>query len=185
MSLRVVNIVSTCNLNTDLNLKVLAINMTNVTYRPNTFIAIIKKYYNPRSTILIFPNGKLVISGSPTVEIAKENALKLSTELNMPEATDFKVQNVVATVDLRTVIKRKDKPTIINLTELQVRLNFKCNYNQELFAGLIFKLSGTTVLIFHNGKVIFTGTKSDEQIMLTYINLIEMLVDFEMIELNV
>ena len=63
---RIVNIVSTCSLNINIDISIAANQLHDVVYNPNKFIGIIMKFRKPKSTVLIFPNGKLVITGTKT-----------------------------------------------------------------------------------------------------------------------
>src|SRR5437868_12543716 len=98
----IVNVVSVCDLKTKLNLYSITNNCCNVIYNPSKFIGIVKKLRNPKSTVLIFPNGKLVITGTKTESDSKLAARKIARLLNKLEYTccvnDFKIANIVATV---------------------------------------------------------------------------------------
>lgn len=66
---------------------------------------------------------------------------------------DFKIQNIVATVDLRFPIRLE------NLNQVHGQFS---SYEPELFPGLIYRMVKPRIvlLIFVNGKIVFTGAKS-------------------------
>ena len=71
--------------------------------------------------------------------------------------TDFKIQNIVASVDVGFSIKLEA------LKETQEKFA-RCHYEPELFPGLIFKMEDPKVvlLIFTSGKIVLAGAKSRE-----------------------
>jgi transcription initiation factor TFIID TATA-box-binding protein len=52
----------------------------------------------------------------------------------------------------------------LNLNKLAMRLP-NTEYEPEQFPGLVYKLQGTaaTFLLFSNGKIVCTGTKSEDE----------------------
>lgn len=56
--------VSTANLNQNLDLLKLGNNCRNAQYNPKRFAALILRIKEPRTTALIFKNGKMVITGA-------------------------------------------------------------------------------------------------------------------------
>ena len=53
----------------------------------------------------------------------------------------------------------------LNLNSLAMKLD-NTEYEPEQFPGLVYKLSGTkaTFLLFSNGKIVCTGTKSETKL---------------------
>jgi transcription initiation factor TFIID TATA-box-binding protein len=68
----------------------------------------------------------------------------------------YKIENIVASADL---------PTEIDLYILG-KLSFDIDYEPEQFPGAIFKIHNpsSALLIFKNGKIICTGTKTREDV---------------------
>jgi len=66
---------------------------------------------------------------------------------------EYKLQNIVATVDLRFPIRLE------NLNHVHGQFS---SYEPEMFPGLIYRMVKPRIvlLIFVNGKVVFTGAKS-------------------------
>lgn len=84
---------------------------------------------------------------------------------------DFKVQNLVATVDLRFPIRLED---------LNQKHGQFSSYEPELFPGLIYRMVRPRVvlLIFVNGKIVFTGAKSKQEIAESLENIYHVLQSF-------
>ncbi len=84
---------------------------------------------------------------------------------------EFKIQNLVATVDLRFPIRLE------NLNQMHGQFS---SYEPELFPGLIYRMVKPRVvlLIFVNGKIVFTGAKSKSEINESLENIYPILQSF-------
>jgi transcription initiation factor TFIID TATA-box-binding protein len=63
---RIENIVASANLGTELDLYTLGKKLANVEYEPEQFPGAILKLRNPRSSLLLFKNGKIICTGCRT-----------------------------------------------------------------------------------------------------------------------
>ena len=68
------NIVATCNLAVELDLKTIALHARNAEYNPKRFAAVIMRIREPKTTALIFKSGKMVVTGAKTEEDAPEKS---------------------------------------------------------------------------------------------------------------
>lgn len=115
----------------------------------------------PRCTALIFRTGKIICTGARTAQDSNLGARKFCRILQKlgykVKFSDFKIQNVIATVDLRFPIRLE------NLNQIHGQFS---SYEPELFPGLIYRMvkPRMVLLIFVNGKVVFTGAKSQVDI---------------------
>lgn len=163
------NIVSTVDLKCKLDLKTIALNARNTEYNPKRFAAAIMKIRNPKTTALIFSSGKMVCTGAKSEEDSKKAAKKYAKTIkNMGfdvRFTDFKVQNIVASADVGFAIR---------LESLSHRHSEFCQYEPEIFPGLIYRIyqPKVVVLIFVSGKIVLTGAKTREQIKEAYNNIL-------------
>ena len=128
---------------------------------------------DPKTTALIFRSGKVVCTGAKSEEIARtackmytKSIKKLGYNVGM---VDFKIQNCVASCDTKFPI------SLIGLASGE-NSRF-CQYDPELFPGLIYRLQKPklVLLIFGSGKIVFTGAK-DRQSLHTAYDLIEPLL---------
>lgn len=134
----------------------------NAQYNPKRFAALIMRMRDPKTTALIFKNGKMVITGAKS-ELDSEQAAKAYTRAiknvgNPVKFTDFKIQNMVASCSVNFKIK---------LEQLYQSDHQKfCDFNPETFPGLIYHLQKPKVclLIFASGKIVLTGAKTREDI---------------------
>jgi transcription initiation factor TFIID TATA-box-binding protein len=76
----VVNLVATANLNTTLDLFKTAMSLDNVEYEPEQFPGAILRIHEPKLTLLLFKNGKLICAGAKREEFLRKG-LKKAAEL--------------------------------------------------------------------------------------------------------
>ena len=168
---KVVNIVASASFGVSLDLPEISERFDEADYNKQRFPGLIFRMKNPKMAILLFTSGKLVCTGGKTISQTKEavNILldhirtlfseKHPEELhNVPENVDVKIQNVVATGDLNT---------ILNLNKVAVFLSFeKVEYEPEQFPGLVYRLEEPKMvaLLFSSGKVVCTGAKNTRDI---------------------
>ncbi|XP_051172804.1 uncharacterized protein LOC127289084 [Leptopilina boulardi] len=162
------NVVSTVNLGTELKLTYINTRTRNSEYNPARFTGLIMRIRDPKATALIFRSGKLVCTGARCEEdsfLAARKFARIIQKLGFPaKFLNFKIQNIVATADLKFPIK------LDNLNHMHGQFS---SYEPELYPGLIYRMVAPRVvlLIFVNGKIVFTGAKnrSDLQDALTNI----------------
>lgn len=155
------NIVSTVNLGVPLDLKKIALHARNAEYNPKRFAAVIMRIREPRTTALIFSSGKMVCTGAKSEESSRLAARKYARIVQKlgfnAKFTEFKVQNMVGSCDVRFPIQLEG----LCLTHTQFS-----TYEPELFPGLIYRMVKPRVvlLIFVSGKVVITGAKYKKDI---------------------
>lgn len=166
------NIVSTVDLKCKLDLKTIALNARNTEYNPKRFAAAIMKIRTPKTTALIFSSGKMVCTGAKSEDLSKKASKKYAKTIkNMGfevRFTDFKVQNIVASADVGFAIR---------LESLSHKHADFCQYEPEIFPGLIYRIYSpkVVVLIFVSGKIVLTGAKTREQINEAYKSILPIL----------
>ena len=174
---KIENIVSVANLNCELNLKEVAIQIRNAEYNPKRFSAVIIRQKEPKTTALIFSNGKIVCLGAKSVEDSKKGCRKFAKAIKnlnySVQFTNFKIVNIVGSVDVKFPI---------NLSNLFNRLYFRYKnkglseenigkilmYEPEVFPGLFFGIGKVVLLIFRSGKLSIVGGKTIDQIYKTF-----------------
>ena len=159
--IRIVNIVVSTGLEKDIPLEKMAATLPNTEYNPEQFPGLVLRIKEPKTSALIFSSGKVVCTGARTLEEVDRSIqaiIKSLKKLNItvtikPEIT---VQNIVASGSIGMDL---------NLNVLGIKLD-NTEYEPEQFPGLVYKLNGTraTFLLFSNGKIVCTGTKTEEQV---------------------
>lgn len=191
---KIENIVSVANLNCELNLKEVAIQIRNAEYNPKRFSAVIIRQKEPKTTALIFSNGKIVCLGAKSVEDSKKGCRKFAKvikNLNYSvQFTNFKIVNIVGSADVKFPI---------NLSNLFNKLYFKFKknknlseekiekflmYEPEVFPGLFFHIEKVVLLIFHSGKLSIVGGKTIDQIYKAFNDIYPVLVRIQKKENN-
>lgn len=152
------NIVSTVDLGCKVNLKQIASMARNSEYNPNRFQAVIMRIREPRTTALIFSSGKMVVTGAKSEQLARVAARKYARivqKVGVPaEFKDFKIQNIVASCDVKFTIRLETLHAFCKPPGC-------ATYDPECFPGLIYRVLKPKVvmLIFVSGKVVITGAK--------------------------
>lgn len=161
VSIEVVNIVVSTSLEHDIPLEKMAATLSNTEYNPEQFPGLVIRIKDPKTSALIFSSGKVVCTGARSMEKVRESIKKIIKSLekiNIKIKIDpeIKIQNIVASGSIGMDL---------NLNVLAMKLQ-NTEYEPEQFPGLVYKLPAAkaTFLLFSNGKVVCTGTKSEEEV---------------------
>lgn len=107
------NIVSTVNLDVRLDLNQIAKTALNSEYNPKRFSAVIMRIRDPRSTALIFNNGKIVCTGTKSEESSRLAARRFARIIQRlgynVQFNEFKVQNLVASCDCKFRLQLEER----------------------------------------------------------------------------
>ncbi|HLC79259.1 MAG TPA: TATA-box-binding protein [archaeon] len=161
MQYTIVNIVASANLNTTIDLYNLAITIPSVEYEPEQFPGAILKLKEPKVSMLLFKNGKVICSGA-------------SSESQIPLAI-YKASKMIHEIQKSVKVQKNAEYTVVNLvTTANLKMNldlFKTamesdnvEYEPEQFPGAILRIHDPklTLLLFKNGKLICAGAKNEE-----------------------
>lgn len=160
-NITVQNIVCSVNLGCTLNLSDVNNRLRLSEYNPKRFPGAVLRLLEPKVTALTFSTGKMVVCGAKHESLANLGVRKLARILqkigNDIHLTDFKINNMLGTCDLKFPIRLED------LNESHAQFS---RYEPELFPALIYRLMRprTVMLIFVNGKIVITGGKSREEL---------------------
>lgn len=159
--IKVQNIVASTSLEHAIPLVKLAEALPNTEYNPEQFPGLVMRIKEPKTSALIFSSGKIVCTGAKSMPNVREsinciikNLAKIGIKIIIKPV--IKVQNMVASGNIYISL---------NLNSLAMDLEHT-EYEPEQFPGLVYKLPGTraTFLLFSNGKIVCTGTKSEEKL---------------------
>ncbi|MHA2281484.1 MAG: TATA-box-binding protein [Promethearchaeota archaeon] len=145
----------------DLVLKVLANNLDNSQYDSNRFPGLFLRFSNPKCVIIIFRNGKLIITGlksSTNIELVIEKLI-----LNLSKIETIKILNEEIKTEVVNIVVTANMFIEINLDAAAVKLT-NAIYEPEVFPGLIYKSFTPTksvFLIFSTGKIVLTGIREE------------------------
>lgn len=162
MDMKVENIVATTTIGKELNLEKIASTVAGSKYEKERFPGLIMHIDEPKTTYLLFKNGKVVSLGAKSEEELRAGIQKLCEKLvesgfEVSFESEIAIKNVVASSDLCVEM---------NLTNMVLALGLEnVEYESEQFPGLVYWLeeSRAVFLIFNSGKIICLGTKSPEE----------------------
>ena len=159
--IKVVNIVVSTSLEHPIPLEKMAATLSNTEYNPEQFPGLVIRIKEPKTSALIFSSGKVVCTGARTIEKVHESIKKIIKSLEkinikITIKPEIKIQNIVASGSVGMML---------NLNVLAMKLE-NTEYEPEQFPGLVYKLeeAKATFLLFSNGKIVCTGTKSEKEV---------------------
>ena len=156
------NIVASANLNIELDLYGIAREVDNVEYEPEQFPGAILKLTKPKTSLLLFKNGKVICTGAKSekdvakaIKTAYQN-IKQNVKNNKRAKIEYSIVNIVASAALNVELDLYGIAREVDNVE----------YEPEQFPGAILKLAKpkTSLLLFKNGKLICTGATNEEQV---------------------
>ena len=161
---KVENIVASASLGLELDLYTIASRVDDVEYEPEQFPGAILKLKEPKTSLLLFKNGKIICTGGKNeadVGAAIEKTLKMLINFSTTKPPrgfkpTFVVQNIVASAALGVELDLYSIASEIDGVE----------YEPEQFPGAILKFPHpkTSLLLFKNGKIICTGGRSEKDV---------------------
>lgn len=168
--IHVVNIVVSTSLEHDIPLEKMAATLSNTEYNPEQFPGLVIRIREPKTSALIFSSGKVVCTGARSMEKVEESISKIIKSL---EKIDVKIK-IKPKIHIQNIVASGAVGMDLNLNVLAMKLE-NTEYEPEQFPGLVYKLpqAKATFLLFSNGKVVCTGTKSEEEVHKALDKLIE------------
>jgi transcription initiation factor TFIID TATA-box-binding protein len=159
---KIENVVINSSLNHPIPLDKLSQLYRDLEYNPTKFPGLCIRLRIPKCAILLFSNGKLVITGlkSPNhaVQVLEKLIEKMKAlNIEIQEIPKYQVVNFVVSIDLGKKI---------NLDRASLFLG-QSIYEPEVFPGLIFRVTepfASAFLIFSSGKIVLTGLRNEAEI---------------------
>ncbi|MFT4343765.1 MAG: TATA-box-binding protein [Candidatus Woesearchaeota archaeon] len=169
-NIRIVNIVVSTSFEKAIPLERMAATLSNTEYNPEQFPGLVIRIKEPKTSALIFSSGKIVCTGARTMDEVNESIKQIIKSL---EKINVKI-TVKPVITIQNIVASGEISMILNLNELAMKLE-NTEYEPEQFPGLVYKLRDcqATFLLFSNGKIVCTGTKSNEDIDVAVDKLIE------------
>ncbi|RJS83985.1 TATA box-binding protein [Candidatus Bathyarchaeota archaeon] len=170
------NVVASAMVEQEIDLHAIVNAIPNVEYRPEVFPGLALKIRHPKSCILIFNTGKMVCTGTKSVDESFNVVKRVVDQLRKAgiistDKFEFKVQNIVASVDLGDVT--------IDIERVVYMIRKRIMYEPEQFPGAIYRMEDPKVvfLIFSSGKLVCAGAKKEEEVYRAVDKLISILKD--------
>ncbi len=158
LDINVENVVASASAGALLDLQKISMSLEDAEYVPEKFPGLIYRIKEPKTALLLFSSGKLVCTGAKSVEMANEVVRRVMREIrelgiDVLEEPDVKIQNIVATTDLKSEL---------NLNSIAITLGLeRVEYEPEQFPGLVYRVAEPKVvaLLFGSGKIVCTGAR--------------------------
>ena len=159
--IQIVNIVVSTSLEHDIPLEKMAATLSNTEYNPEQFPGLVIRIREPKTSALIFSSGKVVCTGARTLEKVEESLQQIIKSL---EKINIKIK-IKPKINVQNIVASGSVGMDLNLNVLAMKLE-NTEYEPEQFPGLVYKLpqAKATFLLFSNGKIVCTGTKSEAQV---------------------
>ncbi|USN46042.1 MAG: TATA-box-binding protein [Candidatus Woesearchaeota archaeon] len=172
MNVKIVNIVISTSLEHNVPLEKMAATLPNTEYNPEQFPGLVIKIKEPKTSALIFSSGNIVCTGARSMDKVYEAIQKIIEALAV---INIKI-TIKPKINIQNMVASGEIGVDLNLNTLAMKLD-NTEYEPEQFPGLVFKLmeARATFLLFSNGKVVCTGTKSEEEVHTALNKLIEKL----------
>ena len=168
---KITNVVSTADLGTNLNLKIISLGLPNcscIKSKSNNIRAIKKELKHPKATLLIFKTGKINCFGAQNEEDSRKAISIIAQKINFIGYNNigikyFRIVNIVATCKLDFEIKLSKLSNCFSLIKgKDIFGKYKYIYEPEIFPGLVYYMNNPkiTLLIFSRGIINFVGAKT-------------------------
>lgn len=172
------NVVAVASLGQKMDLIAIMKIFRNVEYRPKKFPGLVFRLKQPKTTTLIFGNGKMVCTGAKSEKIARSAVKKVVRELRregfiIRGSPKIKIVNMVGTADVGGEVDLEVASDVLDNTM----------YEPEQFPGMIYRMEEpkVVILIFRSGKLVLTGGKSEDQVHEAIDKMVFILIENELI----
>ncbi len=160
-SIKIENVVASTSIGQEIDLKQATLGLEGADYDPKRFPGVVFRTKDPKTAALIFRSGKIVCTGAKSIDDVYKGVENVFQSLrnigiDVKGTPEIKVQNIVASGDLHTVL---------NLNTIAIGLGLEnIEYEPEQFPGLVYRLSDpkVVVLLFGTGKLVITGGRKPE-----------------------
>ncbi len=159
--IKVQNIVAFTVLGKPISLDEMLRKVEDTEWQPEQFPGLVYKIKDPRASALIFSQGKIVCTGTKSLEDLDKAMKKIVSRIrkagiSMPTKYNTKVENIVASTKVTGDISLEEIAAVLENSE----------YEPEQFPGLVYRISEPRVafLIFGSGRVIVAGAQSEDDI---------------------
>lgn len=160
---RTENIVISVNLHATFDLSMIAQAYHDAEFNLNRFPGLCIRLSKPKCTILLFKNGKMIITGlknSQEAPIVVDHIIsKLDNiGIQIPDNPEIQIVNLVISINVQQKLNL-DKASLLLMDSI---------YEPEVFPGIILHINNPikcVFLLFSSGKVILTGLKKEEDII--------------------
>ncbi|UCF49475.1 MAG: TATA-box-binding protein [Thermoplasmatales archaeon] len=160
-SIKIENIIAYAQLSESFDIENLAEKLPEFYYNPDDFVGLTFKLEDPKTAILLLPNGRAICTGAISIEEVETSILKVIEKITN---AGIKI-NTKPGLEIQNIIVSTNVYKELNLDSISKGLLLKnINYEPDQFPGLIYNIDeiGALLLIFSSGKIVCSGTKNFE-----------------------
>lgn len=157
--IKIENIVAYAQVSELLDIKFLSEKIAGSSYNPDEFDGLSVKYDEDKLAVIVLSNGKVVCTGSKSIEEATEKIKKITSQIKkigfeVKKNYDIQIENIIASADFKKELHLASIATGLALQNV--------DYHPEEFPGLIYRMDDicTVLIVFSSGKVVCTGAKN-------------------------
>ena len=159
--IKIENIVAYAKIADSFNIQQLTEEMPEFLYNPDDFSGVTIKLDEPKTAVLVLPNGRAICTGAKTIEDVDISIKKVANKLKKAGFTiksklKIETQNIIASIDVDEEL---------HLSSISKGLILESvDYEPENFPGLIYKMDdlGVILILFSSGKIICNGARTEE-----------------------
>lgn len=161
----------------NLDLNRISVELKNTEYNSERFPGLFARISHPKCVIIIFKNGKLILTGLKSFQHIILVLTQLILKLN--KIFKYHIDNNSVQPEVVNIVITANFYKQINLDLTALKLD-NTIYEPEVFPGLVYhslKPVKSVFLIFSNGKIVFTGVNKKKFIEPALLNLKRLLND--------
>ena len=159
----ITNMVASASLGLELDLYTLANKIKEIEYEPEQFPGAILKFKDPKASLLLFKNGKVVCVGCKKRSLIEKTIEKTIVMLTPYAKKITKTKKPI--IVITNIVASANLGLELDLYKIASKIK-DVEYEPEQFPGAIlkFKEPKASLLLFKNGKVICAGAKTEKEI---------------------
>jgi len=161
VAVKIENVVAQAEIADGLDLKAISEKMEGAQYDPQNFPGLVYHVKQPKTAALIFKSGKLVCTGSKSMEDVKAAIQKVTADIvkaggTLSDRIGVNIQNIVTSTTLGAEMDLNAIATSLGLDSVE--------YEPSQFPGLVYRMREprAVLLLFATGKLVCTGAKTME-----------------------
>lgn len=154
-----------------LDLNKISVELKNTEYNSERFPGLFVRIRHPKCVIIIFKNGKLILTGLKAFDHINLVLVRLILKLN--KIFEYNIDNNSIQPKVVNIVSTANFYKQINLDLTALKLD-NTIYEPEVFPGLVYHSLipvKSVFLIFSNGKIVFTGVNEEKYIQPALLNL--------------
>lgn len=159
LRIRLDNMVASVYFHREIDIKELQNKFDSAFYDKKSFPALIIRFFDIGTTVLLFSSGKAVVTGLKNLTQLERTVNRIIEKISNGKDTP------TPSVDIVNMVYTVEIGTPFNLDEIAFNLP-NCEYDPEQFTGLVYRPRGmrAVLLVFASGNMVCSGARSEEDV---------------------